>query len=448
MKKFFDTLRNIWEVEELRKRILLTLGLVLVFRLGSFIMLPGIDTEALQNHYSNGNLGGLGEILSIFSGGAFSNASIMALGIMPYISASIIMQLLGMALPMVQKLREEGQSGQNKINNYTRILTIVICAIQGPSYISMYVGSAPGAIVDSSPLWWIQAVTLLVAGSFFAMWLGERITEKGLGNGISILITVGILAGLPMSFIKEWVDTSATGNYLAIVIEIVVFFAVILATVLIVQGVRRVPIQYAKKIAGNRAVGEQGTREYLPIKLNAAGVMPIIFAQAIMTVPLALIGQSSEVNWMTKLGLNDMFGFGYNLVMFILIIVFTYLYTAITISPKRIAEDMRRNGGFVPGIKPGTDTANHIDGLLSRITLPGSISLAIIAILPAFAKMAGVGDSFAMFFGGTSLLIMVGVVLDTLQQLEQYLLNRKYDGLMEGGKIRGRRASDEISGIV
>jgi preprotein translocase subunit SecY len=411
-------------------------------------MLPGVDTKVLQDYYSNGNLGGLGEILSIFSGGAFSNASIMALGIMPYISASIIMQLLGMALPMVQKLREEGQSGQNKINNYTRILTIVICAIQGPSYISMYVGSAPGAIVDGSPLWWIQAVTLLVAGSFFAMWLGERITEKGLGNGISILITVGILAGLPMSFIKEWVDTSATGNYLAIVIEIVVFFAVILTTVLIVQGVRRVPIQYAKKIAGNRAVGEQGTREYLPIKLNAAGVMPIIFAQAIMTVPLALIGQSSEVSWMTKLGLNDMFGFGYNLVMFILIIVFTYLYTAITISPKRIAEDMRRNGGFVPGIKPGTDTANHIDGLLSRITLPGSISLAIIAILPAFAKMAGVGDSFAMFFGGTSLLIMVGVVLDTLQQLEQYLLNRKYDGLMEGGKIRGRRSSDEMSGLV
>ena len=436
MKKFFDTLKNIWEVEELRKRILLTLGLILVYRLGSFILLPGIDTNALQSYYSAGQLGGLGDILSLFSGGAFSNASIMALGIMPYISASIIMQLLGMALPMVQKLREEGQSGQNKINNYTRILTIVICAVQGPVYISQYVGSAPGAIVDNGPLWWIQAVTLLIAGSFFAMWLGERITEKGLGNGISLLITVGILAGLPAALVQEVVNSSP----FAIVVEVIVFFAVILATVLIVQGVRKIPIQYAKRVAGARGAGEQGAREYLPIKLNSAGVMPIIFAQAIMTIPLAVISNTEGSNWMTDLGLANPFGFGYNLLMFVLIVLFTYLYTAITISPKKIAEDMRRNGGFVPGIKPGTDTADHIDTLLSRITLPGSVSLAIIAILPAFAHMANVGDGFAMFFGGTSLLIMVGVVLDTLQQLESYLLNRHYDGLMEGNKIRGRRA--------
>lgn len=444
MKRFFETLKNIWKVEELRKRIIVTLSLILIFRVGSFIVLPGVNAGALAEAAQNADQGGLAGLLSLLSGGAFSNASILALGIMPYISASIIMQLLGMAVPAVQKMQNEGESGRNKINNYTRILTIVICAFQAPSYIGLYVKSIQGSIVSETPLWWVQSVILLIAGTMFAMWLGERITDRGVGNGISLLITVGILASLPLSFIQE--VTNKSNNPIMIIVEMVMFMVIVMVTVLIVQGVRKVPMSFAKRMAGGRSESvEQGARDYLPIKVNASGVMPIIFAQAIMTVPLMLI-QSGDGS-STYFGLGDMYGFTYNLLLFILIIIFTYFYTAIMINPKKMADDMKRNGGFIPGVKPGEDTASYLDDLVSRITLPGSIFLGLIAVIPAFAKVSGVTDGFAMFFGGTSLLIMVAVVLDTLQQIESYLLNRHYDGLMEGFKVRGRRTQGEMSGI-
>jgi preprotein translocase subunit SecY len=446
MKRFFETLRNIWRVEELKNRILVTLGLILVFRIGSFVVLPGVDTYALAEAAKNAKQGGLADILALFSGGAFTNASIMALGIMPYISASIIMQLLGMAVPSVQKLQKEGESGRNKINNITRWLTIAICAAQAPSYLGLYVGSAD-AIIDGSALWWIQSTLILIAGTMFAMWLGERITDRGIGNGISLLITVGILAGLPAAFLQEIVSKS--NNPIMIIMEIVVFMVVVLVTVLIVQGVRKVPISVAKKIVQSRGtVATRGVRDYIPLKVNAAGVMPIIFAQAVMTVPIMLMGSmSGEDGGGSFMGLGDVFGFGYNAILFILILVFTYFYTAIMVNPKQMAEDMKMQGSFIPGVKPGEETANYLDELISRITLPGALFLAVIAIIPAFAKVAGVTDGFSMFFGGTSLLIMVAVVLDTLQQIESYLLNRHYDGLMEGTKVRGRRTDAELSGI-
>ena len=442
MKKFIETIKNIWKVEELRNRIGLTLGLILIYRLGSFIVLPGINQEALA---SGGPATGLASLLDLFAGGAFSKASIMALGIMPYISASIIMQLLGMAVPAVQKLQKEGESGRRKINGYTRFLTIVICAFQGPSYLSMYVLSRNGAVANPDMMWWVSSISLLIAGTMFAMWLGERITDKGVGNGISLLITVGILARFPGAVISEFgIRNAGAGSIFMFIVELLVFFAIIMITVLIVQGVRRVPINYAKRVVGSKGGAEQGARSYIPLKVNASGVMPIIFAQAIMTVPSMIsFDQSNTV----LMALADYKGFWYNLVFALMIIIFTYFYTAITIQPKQIADDLKRNGGFVPGVKPGTDTANFLDTVLSRITLPGSIFLAAIAIIPAFAMLFGIGDAFAMFMGGTSMLIMVGVVLDTLQQIETYLLNRHYDGLMEGGKIRGRRGANEFSGI-
>ena len=435
MKRFIDSIKNIWRVEELRSRLVVTLLLILVFRIGSFIVLPGVDSSRLGSDSTDaGTIEGL---LGLLSGGGFTNASFMALGIMPYISASIIMQLMGMAVPAVQKMQSEGESGRKKINNYTRILTIIICAVQAPGYLTLYVqgkGAIPAEFMDSS-LWWIQSILVLVAGAMFAVWLGERITDKGVGNGISLLITVGIIARLPQAFVAE----SITNAPLKVIIEVLVFMLIVMATVLIVQGVRKIPMNYAKRIAGMRG-GEnsmnQGARSYIPVKVNSSGVMPIIFAQAIMTVPVMLIG--------TQFGI---FGFWYNLTLAILIIVFTYFYTAIMINPKKMADDLKRNGGFIPGVRPGDETANFIDSLVSRITLPGSIFLAIIAILPAIAVQFGVGDAFALFFGGTSLLIMVGVVLDTLQQIESYLLNRHYDGLMEGTKIRGRRTQGELSGM-
>lgn len=425
---------------------MVTLGLILVFRIGSFVVLPGVDTYALAEAAKNAKQGGLADILALFSGGAFTNASIMALGIMPYISASIIMQLLGMAVPAVQKMQKEGESGRNKINNITRWLTIAICAAQAPSYLGLYVGSAD-AIIDGSALWWIQSTLILIAGTMFAMWLGERITDRGIGNGISLLITVGILAGLPAAFLQEIISKS--NNPIMIIMEIVVFMVVVLVTVLIVQGVRKVPISVAKKIVQSRgAVEAGGVRDYIPLKVNASGVMPIIFAQAVMTVPIMLMGtMSGDDGGSTFLGLGDIFGFGYNAILFILILVFTYFYTAIMINPKQMAEDMKMQGSFIPGVKPGEETASYLDELISRITLPGAVFLAVIAIIPAFAKVAGVTDGFSMFFGGTSLLIMVAVVLDTLQQIESYLLNRHYDGLMEGTKVRGRRTDAELSGI-
>lgn len=441
MKKFIDTIKNIWKIEELRNRIGLTLGLILIYRIGSFIVIPGVDQQALANSASSGGLIGL---LDLFAGGAFSKASIMALGIMPYISASIIMQLLGMAVPVVQKMQKEGESGRRKINNYTRILTILICAFQAPSYLTMYVGVGDGgAAVDPSMLWWISSIGLLISGTMFAMWLGERITDKGIGNGISLLITVGILARFPSSVLTEFnMRMDGAGSIYMFLVEILVFFAIIMVTTLIVQGVRRVPINYAKKVVGGRQRGlQESSRSYIPLKVNASGVMPIIFAQAIMTVP-AMIGADA-------LGaLADFKSFWYNFVFAIMIIVFTYFYTAITINPKQIADDLKRNGGFIPGVKPGSETADFLDNILSRITLPGSLMLAAIAIIPAFAMLFGVGDSFAMFMGGTSMLIMVGVVLDTLQQIETYLLNRHYDGMLEGGTIRGRRGEKPIGNVI
>ena len=436
MKKFIETLKNIWKTEELRKRILLTLGLILVYRIGSFIVLPGIDQNEMAK-LSTGANSGIAGLLDLFAGGAFSKASIMALGIMPYISASIIMQLLGMAVPVVQKMQKDGESGRRKINGYTRVLTIIICAFQGPAYLGMYVPKE--AIVDNSFMWWTMAMLVLIAGTMFAMWLGEKITDNGVGNGISILITVGILARFPEAITAEFV-TSPDAIYVQI-LKLIAFFAIIMVTVLIVQGVRRLPVNYAKRIAGGAAT-EQSARSYIPLKVNASGVMPIIFAQAIMSVPL-MMNLSTQNSFLT--GLSNMWSWQYNLVFAILIMVFTYFYTAITVNPKQIADDLKRNGGFIPGVKPGTDTANRIHDIVSRITLPGSIFLAIIAIIPAFAYLAGIGESFAMFMGGTSILIMVGVVLDTLQQIETYLMNQHYDGLMEGGKIRGRRGMNEMS---
>jgi len=368
----------------------------------------------------------------------------MALGIMPYISASIIMQLLGMAVPAVQKMQNEGESGRKRINNFTRILTIVICALQAPSYLGLYVESKGALPVDAGTLWWAQSIIVLVAGAMFAVWLGERITDKGVGNGISLLITVGILARLPGAFMAEFGISLESGNLIKIVVEIFVFMVVVLGTVLIVQGVRKVPLNTAKRVVGARAAEEQGARNYLPIKVNASGVMPIIFAQAIMTVPMMMMGQGD--GFMAR-HFSNIYGFGYNALLFVLIIVFTYFYTAIMINPRKIADELKRSGGFIPGVRPGEETAGFIDSLVSRITLPGSIFLAFIAIIPAIAKIAGVNDAFAMFFGGTSLLIMVGVVLDTLQQVESYLLNRHMDSLMEGTRIQGRRTQNETSGM-
>jgi preprotein translocase subunit SecY len=446
MKKFIENIKNIWKVEELRKRIILTLSLILVYRIGSFIILPGVNYTALQQAQEAGDANMLETLLSLFSGGGFTNASIMALGIMPYISASIIMQLLGMAVPAVQKMQQEGESGRKRINMFTRVLTIVICALQAPSYLNLYVESKGALPVDAGTFWWVQSITVLVAGAMFAVWLGERITDKGIGNGISLLITVGILARLPEAFMAEFSFSYAQGNLLKIVLEIFAFMVVVLGTVLIVQGVRKVPLNTAKRIAGKRAVEDHGARNYLPIKVNASGVMPIIFAQAIMTVPIMIFSGADGGGFMAQV-FGDIYGFGYNLVLAILIIVFTYFYTAIMINPRKIADDLKKSGGFIPGIRPGEETASYIDSLVSRITFPGSVFLAFIAIIPAIAKLAGVNDAFAMFFGGTSLLIMVGVVLDTLQQIESYLLNRQMDSLMEGTRIQGRRTQGETSGM-
>lgn len=448
MNRFIQNIKNIWKVEELKKRILLTLTLILIYRVGSFVILPGVDYDALIDAQAKGEGNALETLLSLFSGGGFTNASVMALGIMPYISASIIMQLLGMAVPAVQKMQNEGESGRKRINNYTRILTIVICALQAPSYLTLYVQSKNAMPADAGTFWWTQTILVLIAGSMFAVWLGERITDKGIGNGISLLITVGILARLPEAFLAEFGFSVESGNLIKIVLELVAFAIVILGTILIVQGVRRIPLNTAKRIMGARAVDEQGARNYLPIKVNASGVMPIIFAQAIMTIPLMVFsGADQKGASFLQTTLGDIYGVSYNVLLAVLIIVFTYFYTAIMINSKKIADDLKKSGGFVPGVRPGEETAEYIDTIVSRITFPGSLFLAVIAILPSIAKLAGINDAFAMFFGGTSILIMVGVVLDTLQQIESYLLNRHMDGLMEGSRVKGRRAVNELSGF-
>ena len=439
--RLVDTIKNIWKIEDLRKRLVVTFLLILVYRVGCYVVLPGIDPNQLAAMKSFTS-GGLMQLLDMFSGGAFSQASIFALGIMPYITASIVIQLLGMVLPQFQKLQREGESGHLKINQYTRYLTVLILLLQAPAYLFNLEYQVNSAAHGTMALTWLDKTymtVILAAGSMFIMWLGERITDKGVGNGISFIILIGIIARLPGAFIEEFMGriSSAQGGLVMLVIEIVLLFAVILGAVLLVQGTRKVPVQYAKRIVGNKQYG--GARQYIPLKVNAAGVMPIIFAQAIMFIPLTLAGFGSrgEASSIVK-ALTDMEGFWYNFIYFLMIVAFTYFYTAITVRPTQMSEDMKRNNGFIPGVKPGKKTADYLDSIMSRITLPGSIFVGIVAIMPAFARICGVTHSFAQFFGGTSLLIMVGVVLDTLQQIESHLLMHHYDGLMKSGKLKGR----------
>ena len=439
MKRFFETLKNIWTIEDLRVRIINTLGLLLIYRLGSYVVLPGVDSAALEIANA-GNTGGIAGLLDLFAGGAFSRASIFALGIMPYISASIVVQLLGIAIPYFQKLQKEGESGRRKINQITRMLTIAIVGFQAPGYIASQVPEFTGAGMMVRPdtlFWWTSTVIILITGTMFVMWLGERITEKGLGNGISLIIMIGIIANLPFAFVAEFASRIKGGGLVILLVELVILLLVIIATILLVQGTRRVPVQFAKRVVGNKQYG--GVRQYIPLKVNAAGVMPIIFAQAIMFIPITLAGfaNSDSLTGLTA-ALSDYTGFWYNFIFALMIIAFTYFYTAVTVNPNQMADDMKKNGGFVPGVKPGKRTAEFLDTILSRITLPGSIFLAIVAILPAFAAKAGVNGQFAQFYGGTSLLILVGVILDTLQQVESHLLMRHYDGLMKSGRIKGR----------
>jgi preprotein translocase subunit SecY len=437
-----DTIKNIWKIEDLKHRIIFTVLLIVVYRFLCVITLPGInpaDLVALRSQTE----GGIMSLLDMFSGGAFSNASIVALGIMPYISASIMMQLLAIAVPYFQKLQREGESGRRKINQYTRYLTVGILIMQAPAYLAnLSAQMRQGGAELPTGIWFtISSTIILSAGTMFVLWLGEKITDKGIGNGVSFIIMVGIIARLPRALVEEFTSrmNETDGGLVMMLIEIIVLLGVIAGAILLVQGTRRIPVQYAKQMVGNRQFG--GARQYIPLKVNAANVMPIIFAQAIMFIPMSLMGFGANPDsWTFKVfrPLTEMNGFWYNFVNVVLIIMFTYFYTAITINPKQMAEDLKRNNGFIPGIKPGRKTAEYIDEIMSRITLPGSLFLALVAIMPAFAKMFGIQQSFASFFGGTSLLILVGVVLDTLQQVESHLLMRHYDGLLKSGRIKGR----------
>jgi len=439
MRKLIQTIKNIWKIEDLKTRILITLAFIAIYRFGSFVVIPGVNPSqlaALQAQSADGLLG----LLNMFTGGAFSQASIFALGIMPYISASIVIQLLGMAIPYFQKLQREGESGRRKINNITRYLTIAITGGQAPGYIANLKNTLPPeAFLLGDGAFWMSSIIILVTGTLFVMWLGEKITDRGVGNGISLLIMIGIIASLPMSLVQEFTQSleSQSGGLVMFLLEMVILVVVIGLSILLVQGTRRIPVQYAKRIVGNKQYG--GVRQFIPLKVNAAGVMPIIFAQAIMFIPMTLAGFSdSEKLGAVTQALSDFSGFWYNALFFVMIVIFTYFYTAITVNPKQMADDMKKNGGFIPGIKPGRKTSEYLDSVMSRITFPGSLFLGFVAILPAFAMQAGVNPQFAQFFGGTSLLIMVGVVLDTLQQIESHLLMRHYDGLMEKGKIKGK----------
>jgi preprotein translocase subunit SecY len=442
MKKFIETLTNIWKIEELRNKIIVTLGLLLVYRFGAQVVLPGIDTDQLVQLNQNTEQGILG-ILNAFTGGAFANASIFALGIMPYISASIVVQLMGIAIPYLQKLDKEGESGRKTKTQITRWLTIAICIVQAPAYLYglSALGVPDSAFVLGKGLgFMIPAVVILVTGTVFAMWLGERITDKGIGNGISLLIMVGIIATLPQSFVQEFISRTANNNggLMLILVELILWFVVILASILVVMAVRQVPVQYARRTASGSEAAV-GARQYIPLKLNASGVMPIIFAQAIMFAP-SLIGRSfndTELGQWLEVNFQDIFGLAYNILFAFLIIVFTFLYTAITIPTSKMADDLKRSGGFVPGIRPGAETGDFLDKVMSLITFPGAIFLAILAVLPAVVvKLMDVQAGWALFYGGTSLLIMVGVAIDTVQQVNAYLLNRHYDGLMKSGKNR------------
>ena len=437
-KKFVETIKNIWKIEDLRKRIIYTLALLLIYRLGSFVVIPGINPNALgagsgiaDQVEGNGLLG----LLNIFTGGAFSNASILALGVMPYITASIVIQLMGMVVPYFQKMQKEGESGRRKLNQWTRFLTIAVLVLQGPTYVANLYRQVPESFVYGNTFQFVAFATLvLIAGTMFIMWLGEKITDRGIGNGVSLIIMVGIVARLPHALIAEFNTrfTAATGGMIMLIVELVLLFLVFMATIALVQAVRRIPVQYAKRIVGNKQYG--GVRQYIPLKINAANVMPIIFAQALMFVPMLFVKVAP--NFAAAFAYQ---GFWYNFTFAVLVIAFTYFYTAIVVNPAMMAEDMKRNGGFIPGVKPGKKTVEYIDTIMTRITLPGSIFLALVAIMPALAmKFLNINQEFAYFYGGTSLLIMVGVILDTLKQIESQLLMRRYDGLMKTGRIQGR----------
>ena len=441
MRKFIQTIQNIWKIEDLRQRLLITLLFVVIYRFGSFVVLPGIDPTALTALQAQ-TAGGLMALLDMFSGGAFSNASIFALGIMPYISASIVIQLLTIAVPYFQKMQKEGESGRQKMNQITRYLTVAILLFQGPSYLvnlSVQMAQAGQAVAVGFNWFTISSTILLCAGSMFVMWLGERITDRGIGNGISFIILIGIIARFPAALVQEFSSRlNEGGGLMLFILEIIILLFVFAFAILLVQGTRRIPVQYAKRMVGNKQYG--GVRQYIPLKVNSANVMPIIFAQAIMFIPIALAGfsTSESASAFTRAFMNND-GFWYNAVFALLIIVFTYFYTAIIINPVQMAENLKLNNGFIPGVKPGKKTAEYIDTIMTRLTLPGSVLLAIIAILPAFARLFGVSMGFAQFFGGTSLLIMVGVILDTLQQIESKLLERHYDGFYESGmRVKGR----------
>lgn len=446
MRVLIEKLRNIFKIEELRQRILYTLLLLAVFRLGTFVILPGVDSGTLQDSFINnsGGAGGLLDFVNTFLGGAFARGSILALGIMPYISASIVVQLLGAVLPAIQKLRTEGESGQRKMNQITRYLTVVITLGQAASYIVYLRGQFGDAVYGSGPLFWLMTMVILTAGTLFLVWLGERITDNGIGNGVSLLIMIGIISGFPAAIVQE----ASTTRPLNFFIEILALGVVTMAVVALTQATRKIPINYARQMMGNR-IGQLGggnaARQYIPLKVNSAGVMPIIFAQAIMFLPVTLVqfaagrGNGSVSGFVAAM--SDITGFWYNLVFFFMIIIFTYFYTAISVNPNEIADQLKRNGGFIPGVKPGKKTANYIDNILSRVTLPGAIFLGLVSIFPAFAMIMGASQGFAQFFGGTTLLIMIGVTLDTLQQIESYLLMRHYDGLMQSGRVKGRKRS-------
>lgn len=434
MKRFFQTIRNIFSIEDLRVRILNTIGFLIIFRLGSYIVIPGID--ATHPSLTGGATEGILGLLNTFLGGSFSRASIFALGIMPYISASIIVQLLTFAVPYFQKLQKEGDSGRKRLNQITRVLTIFITGFQSYAYLRGTID--PAAVLDPGFFFYFSAITILVAGTMFCMWLGERITDKGIGNGISVLIMIGIVSRLPLAIYDEAVINRGMSGALLFIIELIVLFAIVMGVIMLTQATRRIPIQYAKQVIGNKLYG--GKRDFIPLKLNSAGVMPIIFAQALMFIPVLVVGiwKDTEIGASIGQTFSDPYSWQYSLVFASLILIFTFFYTAITINSNDIADNLKRNGGFVPGVKPGKQTAEFIDTVLSRITLPGALFLAIIAILPTFAVKLGVGQNFAQFFGGTSLLIMVGVILDTLQQIESYLLMRHYEGMMKSGRVKGR----------
>ena len=446
--RFFQKIGDIWRHEELRQKLGVTLGLILVYRVGSFIVLPGVNSDVLAEQMSQLGSGGLGDILSLFTGGAFTRASIFALGIMPYISASIIIQLLSIAVPAVQKLQKEGESGRNKINQWTRFLTIAITLVQAPGYLASSVVSVPGVVQSPDAFWWFSAVTILTCSTLLIMWLGERITDKGVGNGISLLIMIGIIATFPQAIVQEFAHPDTTLFFF--LVELAFLLIIIGASVALVQAIRKVPVQMAKmQQAGGMLPSGEGARSFIPLKVNSSGVMPIIFAQAIMFVPLYLTQSEALQGNEILQSLSDFNGLWYNVLFFVMIVVFTYFYTAITVNPNQMADDLKRQNSFVPGVKPGRPTAEFLDEVLSRITLPGAVFLGLIAVLPAIVFQLGLtkAQTFAIFFGGTSLLIMVGVILDTLQQIESYLLSRRYDGLMKSGKMRGRPQSP-VGGIA